>query len=205
MKPTIVTITGPSCAGKTTLETQLKTLGFLSATSTTTRKRRPGEIDGEAYHFVSEHRFREMEKANQLIESVDFGGNGYGVTVAEVERVSRQGKPITLVCEPVGQKQIAEFCKKNSFNLVSVFVSGTDRQIAERFLLRFVGDTSEKALAAGVTRLKEMLTTERRWIAEAYANPNLYDLLIPEFNQYNELDVIRDIVAMTTVRMSSAA
>lgn len=58
MKPFIVTITGPSCAGKTTLADQLvKEHDFVRLITTTTRPSRVGERLGVDYHFVTHDEF----------------------------------------------------------------------------------------------------------------------------------------------------
>jgi guanylate kinase len=51
MNNTLITLTGPSCAGKTTLEDRLIKAGFDRVISNTTRAPRRGEIDGVHYHF----------------------------------------------------------------------------------------------------------------------------------------------------------
>lgn len=53
MKRTLVTLTGPSCTGKSTVARKLVELGFVELISTTTRTPRQGEVEGVHYYFRS--------------------------------------------------------------------------------------------------------------------------------------------------------
>lgn len=195
----IVTLTGPSCAGKSTLEKMLVKRGFSNAISTTTRPMRVGDVDGESYYFVSREKFESGLALDEFVENVEFGGNYYGLTVAEVSRLTKLGKPIVVVCEPIGQKQIAAWCKANSFPLYAVFVDNPEQVIAQRFISRLSEEAmqglgiDEKTIGAYAGRMREMMTTERKWVAEAWAS-KLYNLRVSEFNEAN-CDEIADIVA----------
>lgn len=195
----IVTLNGPSCAGKSTLEKMLVKRGFSNAISTTTRPMRVGDVDGESYYFVSREKFESGLALDEFVENVEFGGNYYGLTVAEVSRLTKLGKPIVVVCEPIGQKQIAAWCKANSFPLYAVFVDNHEQVIAQRFISRLSEEAmqglgiDEKTIGAYAGRMREMMTTERKWVAEAWAS-KLYNLRVSEFNEAN-CDEIADIVA----------
>lgn len=190
MEPVIITITGPSCAGKSTLEKLLVRRGIaVNAVSTTTRPVRSGEVNGKSYYFVSQEGFRQGLELGNFVEHVEFGGNYYGLSVPEIMRVADQCKPIVVVCEPVGQKQIAEYCKANGWKLVSVFVMNPDEVIYERFLERLANDawgmSSEdiaKLTKSAAGRMKQMMTTERAWIAESETQ-DLYDIKFSRFDQ----------------------
>lgn len=147
--PFIVTLTGPSCAGKTTLETRLKANGFECAVSTTTRPARPGEINGKNYHFISKSEFKRLEALGAFVETVNFNNQYYGLSAREAERVSSQGKPMVIIVEPQGLKQIRSFCRKRGWDHYAVFVDNPGRVIGERFLARYMSEL-EKAVKAGV-------------------------------------------------------
>lgn len=198
----IVTLTGPSCAGKSTLEKMLVKLGFSNAISTTTRPMRAGDVNGESYYFVTRENFEFGLALDEFVENVEFGGNYYGLTVAEVKRLAALGKPIVVVCEPVGQKQIAAWCKDNGFPIYAVFVDNPEQVIAERFLQRFATELmvetqtgSDKQVATYARRLKEMMTTERGWVGEAWASEH-YNLRVSEFNEANDFEIAEIIVGV---------
>lgn len=187
MEPVIITITGPSCAGKSTLERLLVKRGIaVNAISTTTRPMRTGDVQGESYYFVTREGFEQGLALGNFVEHVEFGGNYYGLSVPEIMRVAERSKPIAVVCEPIGQKQISAYCKENNWKLVSVFVTNPDDVIAERFLERFSQEVAfaetPESRKSYTSRLKQMMTTERAWIAESEAQ-DIYDIKLSRFDQ----------------------
>src|SRR3569623_2214195 len=100
------TLTGPSCAGKSTLEKMMAERGCMKAVSTTTRSPRAGEVDGVDYYFVSKEKFLTMATLDMFIEMVKFGEHHYGVTVAEMGRLWMDGEKVVLLSEPVGAEKI---------------------------------------------------------------------------------------------------
>jgi guanylate kinase len=205
MNKVVFTITGPTCGGKTTLEKRLVEAGFAKIISHTTRPMREGEVDGKDYHFINPTRFVAMAEAGELVENVEFGGQRYGGSKAEFEKCFAEGKPVVLVCEPVGRKQIEEAAKREGWLLTRVFVDVPAKLQAERFLSRFVDDmvsvteASEWARArmqdVYASRLAEIMTTERGWQAEAYANEldssnSAYDAIVEYYDSDNEDGVV---------------
>lgn len=203
MTPLIVTLTGPSCAGKTTLETKLTELGFEAVISTTTRPQRINEKNGDDYYFVNDDVFDFMVDQGHFVEHVEFSGYRYGATRGEVERISKAGKPVVIVAEPQGRDQIAQFALSQGWNLHKVFVDGPEWLIAERFLARLVTDTAcqsekaiERVMGSARKRLTGMLTTERSWVYEAYAKEHCYDHVIERFVPETESAVINYFISL---------
>ena len=204
----LITLTGPSCAGKSTLEARLEQMGASRAVSTTTRAPRAGERDGVDYYFVSLSKFLTMKHCEMFVESAKFGEHYYGLAVAELERLHMRGDHVIFVCEPQGAKQIRKYCARSpGVGLYQVFVDNPQPVIIARFLERFLQDY-EHAKATGssdaVARLKDAYNkravssggAERGWIAEAYfsAHPTYrewddthfrYDRLIERFDESN--------------------
>ena len=210
----ITTLTGPSCAGKSTLEAALAAGGALRAISTTTRPPRAGEVDGVHYYFVSYARFELMVADDKLAEMVSLGGNLYGLTTAELDRLFAQGDHVVVVCEPHGAKQIRKYCnEKTDVSLVQVFVNNPQSVIFSRFLERFCQDYDEaKALGTrtATARVKEvyskraviMAGIERDWVQEAYgpAYPESdhlgfrYNILLDRFDAENIEQITADLL-----------
>src|ERR1700751_5739510 len=72
-------ISAPSGAGKTTLvDAFRKTPEFVYSVSCTTRSPRPGEIDGEDYHFIKEADFLARAEAGEFLEHARVHGHHYG-------------------------------------------------------------------------------------------------------------------------------
>ncbi len=83
----IYIIMGPSGSGKTEVGEHLKSIGMKELVSHTTRAPRSGEKNGEAYHFVDEERFMQVDKVEESV----YAGNRYGVSREEVTRKSSDG------------------------------------------------------------------------------------------------------------------
>lgn len=205
----IVTLTGPSCAGKTTLEAMLVERGLTRAISTTTRAPRAGEVNGENYYFATRKGFELGAALGNFVEHVEFGGNYYGLSVPEVLRLKKEGKPIVVVCEPIGQKQIAAWCKANGFPLYAVFVDNPEQVIAQRFISRLSEEAmqglgiDEKTIGAYAGRMREMMTTERGWVGEAWSS-DFYNLRLSEFGDSND-EEIAEIIAGVALKEAQPA
>jgi guanylate kinase len=80
VRPRVVIVSGPSGAGKGTvlqeLRARLPEAHF--AVSVTTRQRRPGEIDGVHYRFVTDEEFDLLATTGELLESARYAGHRYG-------------------------------------------------------------------------------------------------------------------------------
>ena len=105
----LVIISGPSGAGKGTVVAELvKTEAFALTVSATTRKPRPGEMEGIHYYFYDREAFEAMQKKNQLLEWAEFCGNYYGTPRKYVENQMAEGKNVILEIEVQGALQIKE-------------------------------------------------------------------------------------------------
>jgi guanylate kinase len=74
--------------------------------SVTTREPRPGEVDGEHYHFVDRVEFDRMVDAGELLEHAEYAGNCYGTPKAPVEWALGNGQPALLEIELQGARQV---------------------------------------------------------------------------------------------------
>jgi len=104
-----IVISGPSGAGKGTLCRKLFDAHpntFAMTVSHTTRKPRPGEVDGIAYLFVTPNSFTSMIAENAFIEYAIFGGNYYGTSKETITNQTAKGLIVILEVEMEGVKQI---------------------------------------------------------------------------------------------------
>jgi guanylate kinase len=116
----MLVLSSPSGAGKTTLSRMLlaEKQAELSI-SVTTRKQRPGEVDGQHYHFIDKARFEQMVKGSELLEWAAVFGNSYGTPRAPVEAALAAGRDMLFDLDWQGTQQLRE---KARADLVSVFV-----------------------------------------------------------------------------------
>jgi guanylate kinase len=93
-KPVFV-VTGPSGAGKGTLEKELlaRMPQLELAVSATTRERRPGEEDGREYWFLGHDEFERRVEAGEFLEHVTYvSGHRYGTLRSELDRIAAKGR-----------------------------------------------------------------------------------------------------------------
>ncbi len=107
-KGTLFTVSAPSGAGKTSLVAALvdRSDALKVSVSHTTRRQRPGEIDGSNYHFVNEAVFLEMLNHNQFLEHASVFGNLYGTSQVWVEQQLAAGADVILEIDWQGAQQI---------------------------------------------------------------------------------------------------
>src|SRR5215471_12367381 len=92
----MLVLSSPSGAGKTTLSRKLLEAdpAIVLSVSVTTRKQRPGEVDGRDYHFIDAARFEAMVKQGELLESAQVFGHRYGTPRAPVEAALANGHDV---------------------------------------------------------------------------------------------------------------
>lgn len=100
-------ISAPSGGGKSTL---LKLLSaqrdFEYSVSCTTRSSRPGEVDGQDYHFLSVEEFERRVKADEFLEHANVHGNYYGTLRDMVAKNLDAGLDVLLDVDIQGADQI---------------------------------------------------------------------------------------------------
>ncbi|MCI5038946.1 MULTISPECIES: guanylate kinase [Donghicola] len=104
----LVILSSPSGAGKSTLAKRLMawdpTLSF--SVSATTRKPRPGEVDGKDYQFVSESDFKHMVSDDEMLEHAHVFGNFYGSPKGPVQAAIDDGNDVLFDIDWQGAQQI---------------------------------------------------------------------------------------------------
>jgi len=117
----MLVVSSPSGAGKTTLTRNLleQEENVSLSISVTTRERRPSEIDGSHYHFISKRRFESMRDADELLEWAEVHGNYYGTPREAVEQALAAGRDMLFDIDWQGTQQL--YAKMRA-DVVSVFV-----------------------------------------------------------------------------------
>jgi guanylate kinase len=138
-------LSAPSGAGKTAItDALLATEPALERSiSVTTRGRRPTEIDGVHYHFLTEEGFQAALRDDSLLEwaRVLQGTYAYGTPRAPVEKALAEGRDVVFDIDWQGHRQLRE---KLPADVVSVFVLPPDLMALRSRLVGRAGDRGEE-------------------------------------------------------------
>ena len=163
-KGKLIVISGPSGAGKSTVV--FKAIegreDVCFSTSVTTRKPRPGEVDGREYFFVDPDRFKEMVENDELLEHAEYVANSYGTPRAYVEEKLEAGLNVLLDIEVQGARQIHEKMP----DAVKIFIIPPSLEELEK-RLKGRGTDTERAIEARLIRARQ-----------EYQEADFYDYLI---------------------------
>ena len=144
MTPKVVILSAPSGGGKTTIARTLaarrRDVGI--SVSATTRAPRPGERDGDAYHFVARDVFRRRVAEGEFLEWAEYAGELYGTLRAEVDRLRDAGRHVLLDIEVQGARQVR--ARVAAEDVIAVFVLPPD---ADTWVTRLRGRRSDTGAA----------------------------------------------------------
>ena len=139
----LVILSSPSGAGKSTLARRLMTWdpSLRFSVSATTRKPRPGEIEGEHYYFREPEQFRDMIAKGEMLEHAEVFGNFYGTPRGPVEEAMRAGRDTLFDVDWQGGQQIR--ASGLGPHVISIFVLPPSLVELERRLISRQQDTPE--------------------------------------------------------------
>src|SRR5690606_27381417 len=126
--------------------------------SATTRAQRPGEVDGQNYHFLTRERFEELLENDGLLEYAEYVGDLYGTPKAPVEEALSQGRDVLLELELVGARKV----KARVPEAVMVFIAPPSMSELER-RLRGRGTDTEEKIQKRLARAREEIRAMREF------------------------------------------
>ena len=211
-RPTLVTITAPTCSGKNYLRDHLeKDFGWTRIVSTTTRAARKGEVDGEDYRFISIEESKDLEARGLFAELISFRGVRYGVTKAEMAMKIRAQVAPMVILEPKGLEIYKTMCRENNWDVFSIYIHTPEdvrlKRLTERTCveiqaaavenytnggadsLRTRGDTFfaiEKIIKTHTDRIQSIVGEERLW-----SNQNNWNAIVPGDNLVKALEMVQ--------------
>jgi guanylate kinase len=111
--PRLLVVSGPSGVGKGTLLKRVfeeSGLPLVMSVSVTTRKPRPGEVDGIHYRFLNPEDFEQKRIAGEFLECFEVFGKGtwYGTLRKDVEDGLAAGRMVVLEIDVKGAKSVKE-------------------------------------------------------------------------------------------------
>ncbi len=148
----LIVFSGPSGVGKGTVRAKIfeQENNFKYSVSMTTRKQRPGEVDGKDYYFRTREEFEELIRKGEMLEYAEYVGNYYGTPLTYVNQTLDEGKDIFLEIEVQGALQV----KQKKPDAVFVFLTPPDlEELRERLVGR--GTDSNEVIANRLAKAKE--------------------------------------------------
>ena len=142
-KGVLVILSSPSGAGKTSIARALveENKNFLFSVSATTRKSRPGEVNGREYHFLTVNEFRERIDNGQFLEHAKVFGNLYGTPLEPVMESINDGKDLIFDVDWQGGKQIRS--SSLSKFVISIFILPPSIKALQERLMKRAQDSSQ--------------------------------------------------------------
>ena len=153
----VLVVTGPSGVGKGTLIRRLRERrpDLRLSVSATTRRPRPGEVDGRDYHFLTEQEFERRLAAGDFLEHALYAGNHYGTLKEEVERGAGD---LVLEIEVEGARQVRQAMPEAT----QVFIAPpSDEALRERLVGR--ATDSAEVIERRLARAKEELAARQEF------------------------------------------
>jgi guanylate kinase len=157
---TLVVVSAPSGAGKTTLCREVRSMvpDLAYSVSYTTRAPRPGEVEGKDFHFVREATFKAMVDRNEFAEWAVVHDNFYGTPARPLEQSLAAGLDILLDIDTVGARQL-----RNRYpEAVSVFIVAPSLGLLEQRLRERQSD-APREIARRMARAREEIAAWREY------------------------------------------
>jgi guanylate kinase len=158
----LIIFTAPSGAGKTTIVRHLlrKYPQLAFSVSATTRPRRPGEVDGRDYYFLTPEAFQERVREGAFAEWEEvYPGRYYGTLHSELDRLWAAGKTIVFDIEVKGATNLKEAYPDRS---LAIFVKPPSPDVLFA-RLRARDTETEESLRVRIARAAEELEFENNF------------------------------------------
>jgi len=187
-KGVLVILSSPSGAGKTSIARALveENKNFLFSVSATTRKSRPGEVDGREYHFLTVDEFREKINDGQFLEHAKVFGNFYGTPLHPVMESIDDGKDLIFDVDWQGGKQIRS--SSLSKFVISIFILPPSIKALQERLMKRAQDSSETVKDRMTKSIGEIMHWKE------------YDYVIINNNFEQTLEEVKSIITSEKLR-----
>ncbi|CAH8848349.1 unnamed protein product [Trichobilharzia szidati] len=150
-----VVICGPSGCGKSTCIRTLVTRypnSFRYCVSHTTRPRRPDEVHGKDYYFISNKEFDAAVNKDEFIEHVMFSGHYYGTSKSELRKAEMEKRVCLMDIDIQGVEKL----QKTSINPICIFIRPRSFAILEKRLRSRSTESEDRILQRLAVAHQEM-------------------------------------------------
>ena len=177
----MLVLSSPSGAGKTSISRRIlaEDDDLELSVSATTRKRRPGEVEGKDYHFVTADRFHLMINNREMLEYAKVFDHYYGTPAAPVMATLGEGPDVLFDIDWQGTQQLKDAARDD---LVSVFILPPSTAELERRLLSRAQDS------------KDVVTMRMSKASDEMSHYPEYDYIIINHDLDTSVEAIRHIL-----------
>jgi guanylate kinase len=163
-KGLLFVVSSVSGGGKTTvIRGLMDVLGDLKmSVSHTTRKPRPGELDGRDYHYIPEDRFTKMISKGEFLEWAEVYGHYYGTSSGVVNSIAAKGDDAVLDIDVQGAMQVK--AKRGDAILIFIVPPGEREQASRRelaFIHEYHYSVLNKDLDDAIDAVRSIVRAER--------------------------------------------
>ena len=181
LKGSVLLISGPSGCGKSTICKQLlEDDQVVFSVSATTRTPRPGEVDGQHYHFLSVDEFKARIEAGDFVEHAEVHGNMYGTLRAPMREAIAAGKTYLVEIDVQGALQL----KALEVDGIYVFVAPPSFEVLRQ------------RLSGRGTETPEVLERRLKKAEDEYRERVKYDHIVVNDDLDRAVTEIRNIVGL---------
>ncbi|KAJ3682994.1 hypothetical protein LUZ60_013221 [Juncus effusus] len=154
-QPLIIVISGPSGVGKDAVIKRLREVrqGIHFIVTATSRAKRPGEIEGKDYYFVSKEEFLSMIERNELIEYALVYGDYKGIPKQQIREHMAKGYDIVLRVDIQGAETLKSIFGKSA---VFIFLAAESEAALVKRLIDRKTETSDMLLVRIATAKEEL-------------------------------------------------
>ncbi len=172
----LTVISGFSGAGKGSIMRELLKSHpeYALSVSVTTRKPRPGEVDGKDYFFLSQEEFDRLVEEDGLLEHAGYVDHCYGTPRAYVEKAMAEGKDVLLEIEVQGARQV----KEKRSDAILLFVTPPS-----------AGELEQRLVGRG-TETPEVIKERMQRAAKEAQEMSWYDYLIVNDNLEEAVELV---------------
>ena len=188
-EPLLIVISGPSGVGKDSVVQRMIERGFPFhfVVTATTREKRPAEVHGKDYWFLSKDEFAHMIEENELIEYAIVYGDYKGIPKAQVREALASGKDVIMRLDVQG----AESVRKLAPEALLIFITCESEEELERRLRERKTETADSLSLRIATARKEL----QRLDAFDYVIVN------QDFHLDDTVDKVRAIISAEHLRV----
>lgn len=185
----LIVLSGPSGVGKGTVRKAIfdsNDNDFQYSISMTTRKPRPGEVNGFDYFFVSKEEFEHQIQTGGMLEYAKYVDNYYGTPLKYVNETLDSGKDVFLEIEVNGAMQVRSKCPDGVF----IFLTPPD-----------LDELKQRLIHRGTDSMEVINKRIHKAFSEIQMMQN-YDYAVVNDEVPNAVEKIKDIIRTERLRVT---